>query len=160
MTQAGAPSFELVEAAVVSALESISVENGYRSNVGRVFRNRIVEEQPTEGDMPALVCIPSDSGDGFEVIEGNQFYRATLRLSIGGIVNVPGADSYNTERMTALNNLYQDAINALLLDPSFGFIGRVDSRLEGGDRDVDMERGFGLFAMRLHLTFMFARGSM
>lgn len=158
MSQAGAPSIELLESAVVTQLAKIQIANGYKSDVGRIFRMRLIEDQIPDGAIPALIVVPIPNGDDWT--PGDQHYRGKLSLVIGGMVNVGQADLYDPARATALNWLMEDAINACLEDPSFGYPAHVDSVIEGGDRDVDPDRGFGLFAFRLHLTYFFARGTM
>jgi hypothetical protein len=158
MSQAGAPSIELLEAAVAAQLETVSVANGYKTDIGRVFRMRLIEDQIPDGALPAFVVVPIPNGDDFTPADG--CYKGKLTLAIGGMVSIGQADLYDPDRVKALNWLMEDAINALLVDPAFGFSPNVDSVLENGDREVDPDRGFGLFALRLHLTYSFARGSM
>lgn len=158
MSQTGAPSIELLEAAVVAQLQSVKVANGYNSDVGRVFRMKVLEDQIPDGALPAFIVVPIPNGDDFTA--GDRHYRGKLSLAIGGMIALGQADLYESDRVTALNRLMQDAINALLADPSFGFPAHVDSVLENGDRDIDVDRGFGIFALRLHLTYFFASGTM
>lgn len=150
---------ETLTSAVVAQLEKIRVENGYKSDVGRVYRVRLIEDQIPEGTLPALVVVTAPNGHTFTPM-GNGSYEAKLRLVVGGMVSQGTADLYDSERATLLNYLFEDTIDALLEDPSFGFKPNADSVLESGDDDVDTDRGFGLFALTLHLTYCFARGTL
>jgi hypothetical protein len=83
-----------------------------------------------------------------------------MRLLIGGMVNVGQSDLYDEDRAMALNRLLEDTIDALLEDPRFGFGPSVDSVLESGDDVIDMDRGFGVFALQMHVTYHFTRGTL
>ena len=117
MSAAGAPGIELLESAVVAQLAKVQIANGYKSDVQKVFRVPVNMDQPTEGAFPCFVVVPASNGDEFT--QGDEHYKARMSLVIGGMINMGQADLFEADRVTALNWLMEDAINACLEDPSF-----------------------------------------
>lgn len=157
MSPTPTPSIERCEAAVVAALEAIQTANGYRTDVRKVYRVPLNADQIPDGAN--LVVIPAPDGMNMEA-QGEQLYRVTDRLIVGGVVKIGTGDLNDPERAIRANLLLEDTIDALNADPAFGFGTQVDSVLEVGDRGPDADRGFGLFSLRLHLTYHFARETM
>lgn len=158
------PGIERCEAAVVAALESIQVANGYRTDVGRVYRVPLNEDQLPDGAN--LVVVPVSDGMTFDdqsaggtIDLPKGTVKVTDRLIIGGVIQAGTADLLEPDRVTLSNLFLEDVCDALTEDPHFG-LDACDSRLEAVDRGVDADRGFGYFTLRMHLTYYFARGTM
>ena len=154
------PGIERCEAAVVAALESITVAAGYRTDVAKVYRVPLNADQIPDGP----VCVVLPQSDGMTLEDGSSggtdgTVRVTDRLLIGGVLKIGTGDLNDPERVTRANLFLEDVCDALIDDPSFG-LAACDSRLEAGDRGVDADRGFGYFTLRMHLTYHFERGSM
>lgn len=144
---------EGIVAAVTAQLEKIQVANGYRTDVGRVYRVPVVTDQIPESDMPALAVVIPDDGIQFTVAD-KTLYRVDLRLVIGGAVSVGDADLLDPARATAINGLFQDTFDALLEDPTFGGACK-QSVIQAGAPTVDADRGWGVFNMRFNaLAYM------
>lgn len=150
---------ETIAAAVAAQLQNISVANGYKTDVSRVYRVPMVDDQVTEANLPALTVVTPPNAHGFSAMN-DKSYRATLRLIVGGMIAKGQADMTDSDRVTALNYLFEDTLDALLEDPRFGFQTGVDSVLEAADDVIDMDSGRGLFALALHVTYHFTRGTL
>lgn len=151
------PGIERCEAAIVAALQGISVAAGYRTDVSKVYRVPLNADQLPDG--PCLVVVPAPDGMSMDDDTGNGTVKVTDRIIVGGVYPIGQADLLDPERVTRSNRFLEDACDALIEDPHFG-LAATDSRLEVGDRGVDADRGFGYFSLRLHLTYHFVRGSM
>jgi hypothetical protein len=157
MSPTPTPGIERCEAAVVAALQAIQIANGYRTDVRKVYRVPLNADQLPDGANLVVVPVP----DGLTLEARNeQLYRVTDRLIVGGVVKIGTGDLNDPERAIRANLLLEDTIDALNADPSFGFNQQVDSVFEVADRGSDADRGFGLFSLRLHLTYNFARETM
>lgn len=154
-----APTIETLTAAVASKLESIRVENGYRSDVKRVFRVRLLPDQVTNLGLPVLVLVTPPNAHRFTPEDG-KVYQGTLRLVVGGIVGQGTGDLRDSARATLLNHLMQDVMRALLEDPAFGFSPIVDSVLEDVDDEIDTDRALAYFTLQFHLTYHFEKGTL
>jgi len=130
------PAKTTILAAIKTALENITVTNGFKSTV-------VTVEQAIKGPNDVLTAIRPWIGymperERFEY-HGPEYVLCKLPVYIGAHVQA----ATNALVDTAIVNLQDDIIAALFDDPTFGDTS-VDVRLLDGDDDIgDPDRGMG-----------------
>jgi hypothetical protein len=145
---------ETLTLAVVTKLQSITVENGYDSDVASVVRVPLNLDQPPT-TMPILTVVVTGQ-DNVRQSGHQQLYKARLRLAIGGMVEAT-SELLEADRSIAINRLLADTINALNDDPRFALGVHVDSVLGNAEVVVDGDRSLAYFALPFEITYHFAR---
>lgn len=147
-------------ALLIAQLKKIKRANGYASDLAAVFRIDLEQDQIFETKLPCLLVLDDPAGEDFEFQDG-QLYHSRLPLMIGGIVSVAEEDLTAGERVVVLNWLLRDTITAFIQDSTFGNRNKVkDSALHRAVTAVDTDRGFGYFALYVHLTYYFSYASL
>lgn len=145
---------------VLAKLKKIKRANGYATDVRSIFRIDLEEDQIVETKLPCLLVLDDAAGEDWEFQDG-QIYRSKLPLLIGGMVSVDEEDLTAGERVVTLNWLLRDVVTALIEDSTFGDRRKIkDSALHRAVTAVDSDRGFGYFALYMHLTYFFSHASL
>lgn len=147
-----------ITAAIVARLKTIKRSGGYQNDVGSVLEVPVVEDQLTDGMLPAIVVLEDPAGETFEW-EDATLYKSKLAYVIAGMINELGADVMDPARAQRIRSFEKDVRKALLQDPQFGDTCK-NSILVKSARVVDSERGFAFFEIDMFVLYYFHKGSL
>lgn len=138
---------ELIIRDVVSALEQISVANGYDTELGSNVQRYLHEAQQMSNPP---VCIVSNQGEQYDNEEVQSYAKGRLGLAV--IVMCDAPDDAWTEGAEAWADQYlRDVQRAVMVDPSRG--GRaIDTLFGSWDFIGEDPREFG-FVLYLGVTY-------
>jgi hypothetical protein len=147
---------EDIFAAVTSALEGITISNGYAVDVDKVYRLDVVPDEMPSTVRRALCVLesltPEDwSGD----LEGCGAIDAKLPIVIAGVVRAQTTDLKSSDRHTQLNALISATAKALMTDPTFGGACKDSKFTSGPVGLVDTDKGEALFNLTLRCHYIF-----
>ena len=145
-------------AAVVAQLEKIRVENGYDSDVGRVYRVDMLFDQIPDGAFPALEVLEPIGGESMAAMDDGG-YLCRVSMTVAGLVKAGTADLTSSDRHTLANALLGDAIRALMQDVSFGAKCK-ESAISAPIVYVDPDRPEAMFNLTLTCIYAYARGDL
>jgi hypothetical protein len=147
---------ENVFAAVTTALEAITVADGYGIDVDKVYRLDVVPDEMPSTVRVALSVLESLTPEHWEYLDhgasGGQ--DARLTMVIAGVIKQGTADLKSSDRHTQINALVNGTTRALMLDPTFGGACK-DSVLSGPIAIVDTDKAEALFNMTLRCHYAF-----
>lgn len=147
---------EAIFAAVAKQLATIQTANGYATNGGNnVFRVDATRDQMLTR-VPCLFVLEPLGGEVYTPYDA-KVYEVKTPILIAGMVSVGSTNLLLAPIHTALNELINDVLGALLEDPTFGGACK-DTVLERTSTFTDVARGEGYFATQLHATYHIERG--
>jgi hypothetical protein len=152
---------EALFAAIVAQLEGISLANGYRTDVDKVYRVDVLPDQFAPGEMNVLEVLESLTPERLSYLDSGRSgaYQSRIQIVISGCVKQGTTSLKSSDRHTAVNNLLSDTLSALMEDPTFGGTCK-DSLLSDPLAFVDSERPEALFNMLLTCDYVFGRAEL
>lgn len=143
---------EQVSAAIVTALQTILVANGYNTNAGqRVYRFPVPIDQLNDGDYPCILAFDAFQPDS---IRASDKEVDTVTLTMEVLALDRQEESWRNGTLpTKLNNLRADMKKALTVPAIFTSGGTGTMRRLGAEPMYDAETPIGLVSMKIELTF-------
>lgn len=127
---------------IISALENISIANGYNTDVRYVSENLAVPSELSVSKFPALFAIDAD-----EIFEGKNQITSKLEIIINGYIK------YSGDKNEKLDNLIDDVTKAVLSDRKRGCLAN-DTNILSITTDKGTDKKFGYFEMRFSVTYL------
>lgn len=147
---------EAVFAAVTTALEGITLADGYGIDVDKVYRLDVVPDEMPSSVRVAVSVLESLTPEQWDFLDsGPQGAQdAHVTITIAGVIRQQTTDLKSSDRHTQINALINGTTRALMRDPTFGGTCH-DSVLSGPVALVDTDKAEALFNMTLRCHYIF-----